>query len=268
MSARSISVPLTSHEVSLPAVILIGVALNALVVTVMTSFAEGGGGLTFGISPFQLVALFVAARLSLESDDTEAPHAPWLEAIVIAMALVPSSAVSWLALAIFAGYHAWHSHGARRTGSLIFLAAALASIWSSVILKWLALPVTTAESYLLGQMLSLVRPDIVQVANVIGNPSTHSLILMTKCTTSDALPHAAVAVAAVAYLFGEVNTTKLRQSVLLLCGIYFIANMLRLAAMAWSSESYALVHGPIGANVFDLFQAMVVLTLGNWASEA
>lgn len=268
MPARSVSVPLTSRQVAIPAVIMIGAALNAFVVTILASLNEGGGGLTFGISPFQLVAIFVAARLSFEPDETEAPRAPWLEAIVIALILVPSSAVSWFALAIFAGYQAWHSRGARRTGSLIFLAAALASIWSSVILKWLALPVTTAESYLLGQMLLLVRPDIVQVANVVGNPSTHSLILMTKCTTSDALPHAAVAVAAVAYLLGEVNTRKLGQAVLLLCAIYFVANMLRLAAMAWSSETYTLVHGPIGANVFDLSQATVVLALGNWASEA
>lgn len=268
MSARSISVPLTSHEVSLPAVIMIGAALNALVVTVMKSVGEGSDGLTFGISPFQLVAFFVAAKFSLAQDEAEAPGSPWLDAVVVAMILVPSSAVSWFALAIYSGYQAHQTYGARRIGALIFLAAALASLWSSVILKWFALPVTTAESFVLWQLLSLVRPDIIQSANVIGNPETHSLILMTRCTTTDALPHAAVALVAVAFLLGDVNQKKLWQALLALCGIYVVANMLRLTGMAWSAESYALVHGPIGANVFDLFQATVVLVLGNWASES
>ncbi|MGD9670867.1 MAG: hypothetical protein AB7U75_17800 [Hyphomicrobiaceae bacterium] len=267
MPARSASVPLSSRGVALPAVIMIGAALNALVVTIVASFTEGGGGLTFGISPFQLVALFVAARLSLAQNETEMPSMPWLELLVVAMILVPSSAVSWFALVTYAGFQAWNSYGERRTGALIFLAVGLASLWSSVILKWLALPVTSAEAFVIAQVLSLVRPDILQTANIVGNPDTHSLILMTKCTTADALPHAAVALAAVAYLMGEVKPLRLKRALLALCGLYAVANILRLAAMAWSAESYALVHGPVGANAFDLYQATVVLALGNWASE-
>jgi len=249
---------------------MIGAALNGLIVTIVAGVAEGGGGLTFGISPFQLVALFVAAKLSLSPDETgpAAAGTLWLESLIVAMILVPSSAVSWLALAIYAGYQTYHSNGGRRTGALIFLAVGLASLWSSVILKWIALPVTTAEAYVLTQALSLLRPDILQVANVVGNPDTHSLILMTKCTTADALPLAAVALAAVAYLMGDVNQRKLKRALLALCGLYVVANLLRLAGMAWSAEAYGLVHGPIGANVFDLFQVLLVLGLGNWASEA
>ncbi|HRY07980.1 MAG TPA: hypothetical protein P5114_12735 [Hyphomicrobiaceae bacterium] len=268
MPARSISVPFASREVAIPALIMIGAALNGLIVTMSASFTEGGGGLTFGISPFQIIALFVAARLSLAPDHADGSGTLWLEAFILALILVPSSAVSWLALAVYAAYQAWHANGPRRTGALIFLAVGLTSLWSSVLLKWLALPVTTAETFVIAQLLSLVRADIVQVANVVGNPDTHSLILMTKCTTSDALPHAAVALVAVAYLLGEVNGKRLKQALLALCGLYVLANLARLSAMAWSAESYALVHGPIGANVFDLFQAMVVLALGNWASEA
>jgi hypothetical protein len=37
--------------------------------------------------------------------------------------------------------------------------------------------------------------------------------------------------------------------------------------MAWSADAYALIHGPIGANVFDGALVVAVLALGNWASQ-
>ena len=164
------------------------------------------------------------------------------------------------------GVHGYETSGVQ--GALLFLAIAVASLWSSVILKWFALPVTTGEAFVLGQIMHLIRPDIIQVANVIGNPDTHSLILMTRCTTADALPHAAIGVAAVAYLLGDVRPERLRQALVMLAVIYVAANLVRLGGLAWSAESYALVHGPIGANAFDLFQAGLVLTLGNWAGSS
>lgn len=269
MTTRSAAVPHGLRAIDLPVVIMIGAALNGLVVTVMQTVSAGGGlSLTLGLSPFQIIAILVAARLMLGMGEPDAAGPWWLDLTVAALILVPSSAVSWAALAIYSGYHAVETRAERRTGALLFLAIAVASLWSSVILKWFALPVTTGEAFVLGQIMHLIRPDIIQVANVIGNPDTHSLILMTRCTTADALPHAAIGVAAVAYLLGDVRPERLRQALVMLAVIYVAANLVRLGGLAWSAESYALVHGPIGANAFDLFQAGLVLTLGNWAGSS
>lgn len=274
MSAKSPPLPLAAREVDVAALVMIAAAANALVGTVMRHLADdAGASLTFGVSPFQLVALFVAAKLMLSSHArTEAEagaHATlsWREALVLALILVPSSAVAWAALALYAGTHTLSSTGARRTGALLFLGAALAALWSSVVLKWLALPVTSAEAYVLGQFLQLVRADIVQVGNVVGNPDTHSLILMTRCTSADALPHAGIALVAVAHLLGTIDRRRLMHALLALVAIFACANLVRLGAMAWSAQAYAFMHGAIGANLFDAFQALLVLALGNWASE-
>jgi hypothetical protein len=116
-------------------------------------------------------------------------------------------------------------------------------------------------------VLGWLRPDIAQAGNVVGNRELHSLVVMTACTTADALPSAAIALVAVAMLLGTVDRKRLPWALALLFLLYGVANTARLAAMAWSGEVYQLVHGPIGANVYDALQTLVVLGLGNWASR-
>lgn len=181
----------------LPALIMVGAAVNGLLVRVVED--AGAGSLTLGLSPFQIVTLFVAASLSLTRGSDAVPRpriASALDIAALMLILVPNSAVSWLALALYAAAHVAFQTDERRQGAMLFLALALTALWSSVILRWLAAPVTAAEAILVGQLLAPFRPDIVQTANVIGNPETHSLILMTRCTTTDALPAAIVALSA------------------------------------------------------------------------
>lgn len=253
----------------LPAFVMAGACLNALVVRAAEAFAADGQlSLSLGISPFVLVAAFVAVKLSL------APPAPaddamawWLDAAALALVLVPSSAVSWLALLCYASLAAVRSTGERRVGAVLFVALAASQLWSSILLKWLAGPIALAEGSLLAALLRLVRPDIVQYGNVIGNPADHSLVLMTRCTTTDALPAALVALAAVTCLLGAPDRGRLMRAGLVLAVAVTVANLVRLSMMAWSADMYELVHGPIGANIYDGLQAGLVIGLGNWASS-
>lgn len=256
------------RSASLPAVIMAGACLNALIVHVMEAASAGSlTALTLGVSPFQLVAIAVAMRLSLEDDGAGWTPPFALTALTLALVLVPSSAASWLALAFYAGAIAGYTTGERRTGALLFLAIALAALWSSVILKWIALPATAAEAALAGQVISLLRPDIVQMANVVGVPGGHNLIVMTRCTSAGALPIAAISVVAVAHLLGGIDKSRAIRACLVLAVLYVVANTLRLAAMAWSADMYTIVHGPVGANIFDMIQIFAVLCLGTWASR-
>lgn len=247
---------------------MLGACANALVVRVVETGATAG--LTLGLSPFQLAAIFVAAYLSFSGYRSAYRPPIWLDAAILVLVLVPSSAVSWLALALYAGNLAWNAEGERRVGALLYLAIAVAALWSSVLLKWLAGPVTTAEAFLVHQLIAPWRPEIVQVGNVVGDPLAHSLIVMTRCTTADALPIAAIAVVSVALLLAgtaPLDWGRVVRACAGLAAFAAITNLLRLAVMAWSAESYDLAHGPIGANVYDLLQTGAVLLLGNWASK-
>lgn len=261
------SARLSAH---LPALVMAGACLNAFVVRAAEAWvADGQLSLTFGISPFVLVTAFVATKLLLASpagDDASAAMPWWLDAAALALILVPSSAVSWLALAGYALVVAQRSNGDRRVGAALFVALAASQLWSSILLKWLAGPVTLAEGSLLAAVVSLLRADIVQFGNVIGDPAGHSLVLMTRCTTSDALPAALVALAAIACLLGAPDRGRMMAAAVVLAVAVAITNLIRLSLMAWSADAYELVHGPIGANIYDGLHAGLVIALGHWAS--
>ncbi|MCB1484669.1 MAG: hypothetical protein KDJ17_07240 [Hyphomicrobiaceae bacterium] len=270
MQARTTQAVLRTLPVgaAVPTLVMLGAVVNALAVRIPEAMAQGHGLLDAGIGPFLLVSLFVATRLCMGTGEVGRPRfALALDAVTVMLVLVPSSAVSWFALLIYAGCQAATSNGERRQGALMFLAIAATALWSSVVMKLIAGPVTTSEAFLLGKLLVGLRPDIVQTGNVIGDPEGHSLILMTRCTTLNALPSALVSLVGVALLLGRINRDRLWRSALMLSALLLGANLIRLGAMAWSADSYTMVHGPIGANVFDGFQALTVLALGNWLSR-
>jgi hypothetical protein len=261
----------------LPAILLIGGCLNGFAVRIIeTLTTDGLNSLTLGLSPFELIALLVAAKLGLKPGTL--PAGPvrlgWCEIAALVVLVLPSSAASWAAVALYAVVHLVRSaHGGslgndrdQQTAALLFLALALCALWSSVALKALAGPVTSAEAFIVGQLVALVRPDIVQSGNVIGNPATHSLILMTACTTANGLPVALLALVAVTCLLGG-GSQRLPRAAISLALFYAVTNIVRLAIMSLSGDAYALAHGPIGANIFDGLQTLAVLVLGNWASR-
>lgn len=266
--SRWTSAAAIADRVPLTAVIMFGGALNGLAVRLIEGMVNGGAtSFGLGVGPFVLIALAVAARFSFDAPSA-APIVPaWVNALALTMLLVPSSAISWAVVAGYAAVVARRTTDRARTGALLFLAMGLTALWSSVALKWLATPITTAEASLVTAVVGWLRPDIVQAGNVIGNPETHSLVLMSACTTADALPNAALAVVAVGVFLGRIDGRRLGLALLGLAAGYAAANTLRLAAMAWSADHYAFVHGPIGANIFDLAQSAAVLALGNWVAR-
>ena len=257
----------------LPAVLLIGGCLNGFVVRIIEIVGTAGpSSLTLGLSPFELIALLVAAKLALGTPTTVDLGLGWAEIATLSVLMLPSSAASWAAVAGYAVVHAIRSarsnDNAQRAAALLFLALALCALWSSVVLKALAVPVTQAEAFLVGQLVALVRPDIVQSGNVIGNPETHSLILMTACTTANGLPLALLALVAVTRLLGGSDWRRMPMAAAGLAFLYGMSNIVRLAIMSLSGDAYAITHGPIGANIFDGLLTLGVLTLGGWASRS
>lgn len=256
-----------ARSLRLPDVLLAGGCLNGLVVRLVEGASSGGtSSLTFGLGPFEIIVCLAALRLILRSREDRRTDAGWPEIVALAIFLLPSSAVSWAGLAFYAGIEARRTLGERRTGALLLLGLAVCSLWSSVFLKWLAAPVTTAEAVLIGQIAHVLRPEIVQHGNVIGN-GAHSLILMTACTNADGVPPALLALVAVATMVGTPDRRRIAVALPAMAFFYVVTNTARLVAMTLSPESYDLVHGPVGANIFDGMQTATVVGLAAWASR-
>ena len=249
----------------LACVLLVGGCVNGLAVRVLEAWQlHGLKQPLMGVSPFEIVALFVAAQLIAGPGVRRFDLAPWPELAFGAALLVPSSAAAWVAVAVYAAYGAVQTTHERRNGFILVLALATCSIWSSVILKWLAGPATVLEAHAAWVLLSPFRPDISATGNVVGVPEGHNLIVMTACTAASSLPKALLGLIALVKLAGGKRGPHLWAALAMVVGLQVAANTFRLALMASSGPVYAAVHGSIGANVFDALQTLMVVGLALW----
>lgn len=254
---------------ALSALLLAGGALNGFAVRIAETWQSAGqaGGavsLFFGVSPFEVVAAAVGLFLLMQPGaETKTPRLLiWPEALLLAGLLVPSSTVSWVCTGLYAGQLALRGQGAFRQGAGLFVLLALAALWSSVGLRWFALAITSIEAQIIWLGLSQLRDDIGQTGNVIGVAGGHQLIILAACSSASLLPKALLALAAVAAFLECRSQALLGWLAAGLVVALTLGNWARLGAMAWSAEMFELTHGPIGANIFDLFQTSIILTAG------
>jgi hypothetical protein len=244
---------------NLPLVILVGLALNGLAVTVANALKEPAGpSLLLGLSPFQLATLLAAVTL-IARGASRLPRNAWIETLVVLLALVPSSAVSWGALALYAAYLVVVTKDAQRFGALLFAGLAGTSLWSAVAMNWLATPITSFEALMVANLLAFAVPDVSWSGNVVGPTGGFKLILLPACASADLVPKAILALAALVALFGGTYDRRFLKLATTAALLLVLGNWLRLAGMAISAENYELVHGPIGANLFDLYQTVLII---------
>ena len=243
--------------------LLVGATLNGLTVHIAKAWGQNTGASVFlGVSPFELIAALIATMMVWQAGRAELvpPRLGWPDALAGLALLVPSSSVAWLTLALYAGWLGWRSQG-REAGALMFMGLALVELWSSVGLKLVAMPVTTAEAALVARSLALVADGVVQSGNVVGITNNHVLVIMTACSSLDGIPKAILGLFAVSILAGTLSRERWIIDAALLASIYALANLVRLTVMASSSEAYALAHGPIGSNLFDLTTTLALFAI-------
>jgi len=242
--------------VALALTILVGGALNGAAVHMADHLQPGAAGsMFFGLSPFALIVAGTAAlrlvdhRDSLNGVFSAVGLGVALAACVLIM--TPSSAIAWCAVA---GYGVWlavtHT-GPVRIGAALFAGLALAELWASVGLRLAGPAVTATEADIVAWILAFWADGVVRVGNVVGVPDTFSLVVMSACTTADALPKALVALVAAMTFAGQPTVRSIGANTLVLAILFAALNSLRLALMATSQAWYELGHGPVGASVFD-----------------
>ena len=249
--------------------LLVGACLNGLAVRVLEAWRRHGiESPLMGITPFEIIAILVAARLVMQPDARRTALWPWPELALGAAMLVPSSAVVWGAVAVYSLLGVRCASPGRRGGIALFLALAACSIWSSVLLKWIAGPAAALEAHAVWALLSPWRPDMAVTGNVVGVPEGHNLIIMIACTAASGVPKALLGLVALVMLAGGGGGRRTALAGVMVAGLHAAVNTLRLMLMAWSGALYLLIHGPIGANAFDAAQTLLVVALGLWAAKA
>jgi len=253
----------------LPAILLVGASLNGLAVRVLEAWQlHGFEQPLMGVSPFELLAIFVGARALLQ--DTVVPERwfPFPELALGAAMLLPSSTAAWFAVAAYSVLRAWTADGERWTGFFVFAALAACSIWSSVLLKWWEGPASAFDAHAVFALLTWLRPDLVVTGNVVGVPEGHNLIILTACTSASGLPKALLGLGGLTLLANGFDRRRMGLALAATLLLNPAVNLLRLSLMAWSSDLYLLIHGPVGANLFDLAQTAIVVCLGLWAAKS
>jgi hypothetical protein len=258
--------PATPWVIALmPTVMMAGLTLNGLVPGVVADWR--GGGLHsgfFGVSPFDLVVLVVAAHVSAKhARDVFGERLGRAEILAATAVLVPSSAVAWLALAGYAGRRSLQTRAEPRVAALLFLALALASLWSSVAIEWLARPLTSVEASVVWTIVSQFQDDITLIENAIGLPDGSKLALLPGFSSPVLLAKPLVAVVALAVLFDAAKPARLTIALSTVALALALGNWGRIAVMA-AYPIDLVAPGTIGANLFDLCQGLIVLGAGWW----
>jgi exosortase/archaeosortase family protein len=211
---------------------------------------------TFDVSIIVVAASIVGSRLMLR-----APERPINRLDVGVMTLcgllilLPHRAGSWIALTLLASYELVAARGARNlmAAASIFLATAVNKFWGAFFFQLCAVPLLKIDATLAGWGLALISGEAIQRdGNIIYTGHDQALIVATGCSS--------VANMSAAILCWVTIARGLRPSwkradlgaVLFVCTAVVILNVLRISLMGLGREWLQLIHGPVGANVFNV----------------
>jgi hypothetical protein len=211
---------------------------------------------TFDVSVVVLVAAVIGARFSLRSPNTDVDYTDWITvALYTLLLIIPHRASTWIGLTLFASYD--FARGPRTSSSLaaasIFLAIAINEFWGAFLLQLFAVPLFEIDAAMATAALALMNGGgAFRDGNIIHTGQNLALVVATGCSS--------VAGMSAALLCWITVTRALRlqwkwselPAAIFVCVSVVLLNVLRMALMGFGPQWFSLVHGPIGANVFNV----------------
>ena len=198
------------------------------------------------------------AALIRHADAVRLPPA-WVILLFAATALMPSSAIAALGLVLFGGWMALRSFGPARFGAGCIAGLGVCALWASVGQRVLSTPLLAADAAAAQWLLGWFVPGVLRDGNVLTTLTGHRVVILLACATSTALPVILLASTAIALRDARRLTARWAGSMALMGATFSCLNIIRLAWLSNSPGAYALVHGPLGQNVFDALQIVLVL---------
>ena len=252
--------------------LLLGGCLNGLAVDMGTSWQEEGvGGIfhLFGIGFFSPIIIGIALW---KMGQGAMIIGPGLERVLLygvpafaILVLLPSSTVSWLAVALFALALSATGRDNLRFGAALFLGVALSALWLNFGAKLLIEPLTTLDAIITQHTLGLIGIHATRSGNILTQDSGFSVIVLADCSTWKGLPLEILSFIAVSTFAGaNLKARRFWISAALVTASMVLANIIRLVLISLTPELHAALHGDEGKNLYDFARMMIIFVTAFW----
>lgn len=233
--------------------------VGGLMARVMEDVRGAEPTLLLGLSPLELLVIFVAGRaLALAGDEAPGvdPHRiSGLHLLAAFGLLAPSGAVAWGVLGAFALVRSLWASRQARLALLLFVALAASELWMSVGFKAVASFLLPLDAQIAALTLALLGFPTQVVGNVIDVSGGNNIVVLVTCATLHRMPLALVAALALA---APAAPRQLMQVGVLVVIGYAALNLARLTAMGVSLDLYSFLHDGAGASLYDAAQTALV----------
>ena len=221
------------------------------------------------------IACYAAIYRLYVSDQAALPTRAdrWL-LVAICLAILPVSILPYrfatgiLATAT-AGYFILAAGADRnvRAAGIVLLALSTQLVWGPIFFQLFMPELLRADGYLVGEILTSVRPDIAWRETTFIGPDGHAIVLVGGCSSFNNLSSALLAVVAITMLARTEWERRDAGVIAVVVVLMILLNTLRICLLAWSQASYAYWHNGTGVVVFGLGQTLLVLLLAWYGAQ-
>ncbi|GEM_PF-1039816 len=218
---------------------------------------------TFGVSLVVAAAAVVGAKLASRAAGQVNTLADLIEfSCFFALLLLPSAKASWLAVLFLAAVEAGRGRRdyAARGAALLFALIAVSEGWSQILLQ--AFPsVLSLDAALSGWLLNLLKGGVKVTSNVLAIENQQGLVVLAGCSSLLGSLYAILCWTTVRHAICSGRPKRDLSGLFAIISVAVSLNAIRLALMGLSESWYEIVHGPVGANVYNaalLFAAILI----------
>lgn len=217
-----------------------------------------------------------AAVYRLHVSDRAAPTTRidgWLTAAILVaillMSLLPYRFATGLLASITAGYFVTAAGVDRniRAAGLVLLALSTQLVWGPIFFQLFTPELLHADGFLVGEILTSLRPDIVWRETTFAAPDGHAIALVGGCSSFNNVSTAVLACVAITMLTRTEWVRRDLATVAIVCTVMILLNTLRICLLAWSYGSHAYWHNGDGAQIFGIGQTLAVLLMAWWGAQ-
>jgi exosortase/archaeosortase family protein len=153
-----------------------------------------------------------------------------------------------------------------RAAGIVILALSAHLVWGPILFQLLTPELLRADAALVGNMLTLVRPDIIWNDTTFQTPESFAISLVGACSSFHNLSTALLACAGATMLvrtnWTRPDFAKLGAAVV----VMIFMNDVRLCLLAWSPASYKFWHDGAGSPLLGFLTTVALLTVAFWGA--
>jgi exosortase/archaeosortase family protein len=188
---------------------------------------------------------------------------------ILLMSFLPYRFATGLLASITAGYFIAAADRDRniRAAGIVLLALSTQLVWGPILFQLFTPEVLRADGFLVGEILSWLRPDIVWRETTFMTPGGHAVALVGGCSSFNNLSTAVLACVAITMLTRTEWVRRDLASLALVCVIMILLNTVRICLLAWDKPTYAYWHNGDGVQIFGIGQTLLVLLMAWWGAQ-